>query len=67
MDVAGIVMRTFPDVPAPAESIARHLEDDKGKQRAVRHHFASWFMMPGGQLQALQTILGHASLTMTLR
>jgi len=32
-----------------------------------RHHFASWFMMRGGSLQALQKILGHATLTMTQR
>jgi integrase len=32
-----------------------------------RHHFASWFMMRGGSLQALQKILGHASLAMTQR
>ena len=32
-----------------------------------RHSFASWFMMRGGQLQALQAILGHASITMTMR
>jgi site-specific recombinase XerC len=30
-------------------------------------HFASWFVMRGGSLQALQRILGHASLTMTQR
>ena len=33
----------------------------------LRHHFASWFVMRGGQLQALKEILGHASLTMTMR
>ena len=32
-----------------------------------RHHFASWFMMRGGSLPALQKILGHASLAMTMR
>jgi integrase len=32
-----------------------------------RHHFASWFMMRGGSLLALQKILGHASLAMTMR
>src|SRR6266851_4957381 len=32
-----------------------------------RHHFASWFMMRGGKLQALQAILGHRSLAMTTR
>jgi integrase len=33
----------------------------------LRHHFASWFMMRGGRLEALSKILGHASLAMTLR
>src|SRR5262249_50036556 len=32
-----------------------------------RHHFASWFMMRGGNLQELKEILGHASLKMVLR
>jgi integrase len=33
----------------------------------IRHHFASWFVMRGGKLQALQEILGHRSLAMTQR
>ena len=32
-----------------------------------RHHFASWFVMRGGSLQALKKLLGHADLKMTLR
>jgi integrase len=32
-----------------------------------RHHFASWFVMRGGSVPALQKILGHASLAMTMR
>jgi integrase len=32
-----------------------------------RHHFASWWMMRGGQLESLRQILGHKDLTMTLR
>jgi Phage integrase family len=32
-----------------------------------RHHFASWFMMRGGQLESLRQILGHKDLKMTLR
>ena len=32
-----------------------------------RHHFASWFMMRGGQLEALREILGHKDVKMTLR
>jgi integrase len=33
----------------------------------LRHHFASWFVMRGGSLQALKEILGHADLKITLR
>ena len=33
----------------------------------LRHHFASWFVMRRGALQALKEILGHADLKMTLR
>lgn len=32
-----------------------------------RHHFASWFVMRGGNIVALQDLLGHASLSMTRR
>lgn len=32
-----------------------------------RHHFASWFMMRGGSLQALKEILGHRQVKMTER
>ena len=31
----------------------------------LRHHFASWFMMRGGNLLALSRILGHAKVSMT--
>ncbi len=33
----------------------------------MRHHFASWFAMRGGRLQALKEILGHQDIKMTLR
>jgi integrase len=32
-----------------------------------RHDFASWFMMRGGRLTALQKILGHQDIKLTLR
>ena len=43
---------------APPRS--RHFHD-------TRHHFASWYVMRGGALPALQQILGHATLAMTMR
>src|SRR5262245_30206998 len=33
----------------------------------LRHHFASWFVMRGGNIQTLQKVLGHQTLTMTLK
>jgi len=33
----------------------------------LRHSFASHFMMNGGNILALQRILGHANLAMTMR
>lgn len=33
----------------------------------LRHHFASWYIMRGGSITSLQQILGHASLTMTMK
>ena len=32
-----------------------------------RRHFASWFVMQGGSLSALQQLLGHATLAMTMK
>ncbi|HBP5354615.1 TPA: integrase, partial [Pseudomonas aeruginosa] len=34
---------------------------------ALRHTFASHFMMNGGNILTLQKILGHSTLTMTMR
>ena len=33
----------------------------------LRHTFASRFVMDGGSVHALQKILGHATITMTMR
>ena len=33
----------------------------------LRHTFASWFMINGGNILTLQKILGHSSITMTMR
>ena len=44
------------------------LELPKGQlTHVLRHTFASHFVMRGGNIVALQKILGHASLTMTMR
>jgi site-specific recombinase XerC len=32
-----------------------------------RYHFASWFVMRGGRIVALQDLLGYASLSITRR
>ena len=52
--------RAFENAVAEAKIDNLHLHD-------LRHHFASWFVMRGGSLQALKEILGHADLKMTLR
>lgn len=33
----------------------------------TRHTFASWFIMRGGSIYSLQQLLGHGSITMTMR
>lgn len=37
------------------------------KAHILRHTFASYFVMRGGDIRTLQTILGHTSLQMTMR
>ena len=49
------------------ESAVEKAKLDDFRFHDPRHHFASWFVMRGGSLQALQKPLGHASLTMTQR
>nr|MBX2809772.1 tyrosine-type recombinase/integrase [Cellvibrionaceae bacterium] len=44
------------------------IELPKGQAaHALRHTFASHFVMNGGDIRTLQKILGHASITMTMR
>lgn len=33
----------------------------------IRHHFASWFIMKGGDIRSAQLILGHKDIKMTMR
>jgi integrase len=56
----GNVRTAFENTVAEAKLDNFHFHDS-------RHHFASWFAMRGGSLQALKEILGHADLKMTLR
>jgi len=57
---SGDVRRALENAVAAAKLEGLHFHD-------LRHSFASWFVMRGGSLQALQTILGHAEIKMTLR
>jgi site-specific recombinase XerD len=57
---AGDVRTAFENAVAEAKLDDFHFHD-------CRHHFASWFVMRGGSLQALKEILGHATLAMTMR
>jgi len=57
---SGNIRRAFETAVAEAKLDDFHFHD-------LRHHFASWFVMRGGSIQALKEILGHADLKMTLR
>ena len=54
------IRTAFENAVAAAKVDNFHMHD-------CRHHFASWFVMRRGSLQALKEILGHADLKMTLR
>src|SRR2546422_7857748 len=55
------------DVRTSFEHAVREAKLDNFHFHDCRHHFASWFVMRGGSLQALKEILGHATLAMTVR
>lgn len=66
----GVMARIFgPCWAAFREGIERtDIELPKGQMtHALRHTFASHFMMEGGNILTLQRILGHQSLQMTMR
>jgi integrase len=65
----GLRGRVWPagDIRTAFENAVEEANLDDFHFHDCRHHFASWFVMRGGSLQALQRILGHASLTMTQR
>jgi integrase len=56
----GNIRRAFENAVDAAKIEDFHFHD-------ARHHFASWYVMRGGSLPALQQILGHATLAMTMR
>jgi len=47
------------------ETVVERAKLDDFHFHDLRHHFASWFMMRGGELLALSKILGHAKVSMT--
>lgn len=57
---SGDIRKAFENAVAEAKLDGLHFHD-------LRHSFASWFVMRGGSIQALQTILGHQDIKMTLR
>ncbi len=48
------------------ENAVENAKLDDFRFHDTRHHFASWFMMRGGGLQALKELLGHADIKTTL-
>src|SRR5215470_17236771 len=55
------------DIRTPFEKAIEGARLDDFHFHDCRHHFASWFVMRGGRLEALQKILGHATLAMTMK
>jgi len=49
------------------ETILRMAEIQNFRFHDLRHTFASWYMMNGGDLYELAKILGHANIKMTQR
>jgi integrase len=62
----GRVFRTR-SVRTAFDNAAAEAQLDDFRLHDCRHHFASWFMMRGGNIQELKEILGHSSLAMTIR
>jgi integrase len=59
--------RVWPDqsIRTAWETAVERAKLDDWHFHDCRHHFASWFMMRGGNLLALSKILGHAKVSMT--
>ena len=59
--------RRFHDVRSSFGKVLRRAKIDDFTFHDLRHTFASHFVMQGGSLTALQKLLGHATLAMTMR
>ena len=59
--------RVWPDhsIRTAWETAVERAKLDDWHFHDCRHHFASWFIMRGGNLLALSKILGHAKVSMT--
>ena len=62
--------RLFRERKLHFDKILKKLDLHKAKGQAshiFRHSFASHFMLKGGNILSLQRILGHSSISMTMR
>ncbi len=60
---AGVAVSQHPQC---LESAVEAVALDDFRFHDTRHHFASWFTMRGGSLQALKKLLGHSDIKTTL-